>query len=238
MKSFLKRLYFYLRYPNQFYSDLYSLMQRNKARKLKIQKIPPNYILFDRFTDDSVFIDVGCGYMAELSQYLIQKYKLTAYAVDPTEKHASDIRELVIQYSPHLIHLPYAITSSNEEIVFFETLDHESGSLYEDHCHIVKDNIRKYKVQGRNLSTLLKELGLTKVDLLKLDLEGAEYELIANLTAEDIIAVDQLFIEFHHHAFKRIHRKDTRKAVSIIKSLGFKAFTLDSHNYLFYRDKI
>ena len=185
-----------------------------------------------------LFIDVGCGYLAELSQYLIKKYKLTAYAVDPTEKHAPDIRELVNKYSPHLIHLPYAITSTNEEIDFFETLDHESGSLHEDHCNIVRDRIRKYKVQGRSLSTLLKELGLTKVDLLKLDLEGAEYELIANLTAEDIRTVDQVFIEFHHHAFKRIHRRDTRKAVSTIKSLGFKAFTLDSHNYLFYRDKI
>jgi FkbM family methyltransferase len=235
MKSFLKLVYFYLRYPNQFYSYLYSLTKQNKAGKLGIQKVSPNYILFENFTNNSVFIDVGCGYKAELSQYLIDKYHLTAYAVDPTEKHAQALKELVDRFSPHFIHLPYAITSTNKEMDFFETLDHESGSILGDHCNIVKDRIRKYKVQGKNISSLIKELGLVKVDLLKLDLEGAEYELIDCLTVEDLTPVNQLFIEFHHHAFKRIHRKNTRKAVSAIKSLGFNAFSLDSNNYLFYR---
>jgi FkbM family methyltransferase len=155
--------------------------------------------------------------------------------VDPTEKHAPALKELVDRYSPHFIHLPYAIASKNVEIDFFETLDHESGSLLNDHCNIVKDRIRKYTVQGKNISTLIQEIGTDRVELLKLDLEGAEYELIGHLTVEELAPVNQLFIEFHHHAFRRIHRSDTRKAVSVIKSLGFKAFTLDSNNYLFYR---
>ncbi|MBN1415295.1 MAG: FkbM family methyltransferase [Bacteroidales bacterium] len=235
MKSLLKRILFYIQYPNQLYAYLFSLTKQNKARKMGILKVSPNYIFFENFTENSVIIDVGCGYNAELSQYLINKYKLTAYAVDPTEKHAPALKDLVDRYSPHFIHLPYAVVSKNDEIDFFETLDHESGSLLNDHCNIVKDRIRKYTVQGKNISTLIQGIGTDKVELLKLDLEGAEYELIDHLTAEELAPVRQLFIEFHHHAFRRIHRRDTIKAVSVIKSLGFKAFTLDSNNYLFYR---
>jgi FkbM family methyltransferase len=235
MKSFLRRVYFYLRYPNQFYSYLFSLTKRKKARRIGIYEIPPNYILFENFSENSVIIDVGCGYKAELSQFLINKFDLTAYAVDPTQKHAMALKELADRFAPHFIHLPYAISYQNESIEFFETLDHESGSLLVDHCNIKKDRIRKYTVQAKNITTLIHEIGTDHIDLLKLDLEGAEYELIKHLRKEELAPVNQLFIEFHHHAFTRIHRKDTRRAVSILKSFGFNAFTIDSNNYLFYR---
>jgi FkbM family methyltransferase len=182
-----------------------------------------------------VVIDVGCGFNPELSQYLIKKFGLTAFAVDPTKKHAAALGELANRYAPRFIHLPYAVTNEDNTIEFFETIDFESGSTLMDHCYVSKGRLRKYEVQSRNISSLVKELKLETVDLMKLDLEGAEYELIANMRPEDLTSIRQLFIEFHHHAFKRIKRKDTRKAVSIIKSFGFKAFTLDSNNYLFYR---
>jgi hypothetical protein len=122
--------------------------------------------------------------------------------------------------------------------VFYETLEHESGSLLPQHTNILKDNIRTYSVESMNLTALLNRTGLSQVDLLKLDLEGAEYELLQNCTKEELLPFRQLFIEFHHLAVHNYSKKDTKQIVKRIKDFGYKAFTFDHINYLFYHQPI
>jgi hypothetical protein len=45
----------------------------------------------------------------------------------------------------------------------------------------------------------------------------------------------QLFIEFHHHALENYSIEDTNDAVIDMQGKGFKSFTLDNHNFLFYK---
>ena len=53
------------------------------------------------------------------------------------------------------------------------------------------------EVPVRRLSTIMRELGHGAIDLLKMDIEGAEYEVIADLLACGA-DVRQLLVEFHH----------------------------------------
>jgi FkbM family methyltransferase len=184
----------------------------------------------------STIVDVGCGYKAELAQFFLDRYQVKAYIIDPTLKHKAALEKLAEKYSKTLCYLGYAVSSNDSEIEFYETLDHESGSILEDHLNIKRDTIRKYKVRSITLQTLLKEINAKTIDFIKLDLEGAEYELIESMTRETVKPFKQIFIEFHHHAFKRFTRSMTRRAVKHLKKLGLKAFTLDTNNYLFYRN--
>ena len=68
-----------------------------------------------------------------------------------------------------------------------------------------------------------------------MDLEGAEYELFRNLTQDDLLGYAQIFVEFHHHAVKKYKQEDTKKAVQKMTDFGYKSFSLDDLNYLFYR---
>ena len=49
----------------------------------------------------------------------------------------------------------------------------------------------------RRVATLMRDLGHERLDVLKMDIEGAEYEVVADVLASGI-DIGQLLIEFHH----------------------------------------
>ena len=73
------------------------------------------------------------------------------------------------------------------------------------------------------------------MDILKLDLEGAEYGLFDGMKAEQLLPFKQLSVEFHHHAVSHFSEAGTRRIVKLISGFGFNEFSLDDHNYLLYR---
>lgn len=70
------------------------------------------------------------------------------------------------------------------------------------------------------LATIMKRLGHEKVDLLKLDIEGAEYAVIDDI-ARGGVPVDQLLIEFHHR-FPDRSPADTSNALQTLRGCGFR----------------
>jgi FkbM family methyltransferase len=132
-------------------------------------------------------------------------------------------------------HVNLAVTSKEGEVMFYETLDHESGSLYKNHKNIIYDRTRSYKVKTVTILGLLKYLDLQSVDFIKFDLEGAEYLIFNTINISELKIFRQIYIEFHHHAIQRYNQNDTKKIVYRIRNGGFKVFSLDDHNFLFYR---
>ena len=236
MKKIILKIYFYIKYPNQFIDQLKYLFRIKKAEKLNIKFLKPNYIYKDKINGSSVIIDVGCGYLAELSTFFINTYGAKAFGVDPTFKHKNFLLEIENETKGKFKHLDFAISSVEGKVMFYETYEHESGSILEDHVNMLKDTIHSYEAETKNLKSLISFLGLSYVDYLKLDLEGAEYELLENVELSDLLPFNQIFVEFHHRAVKRYSSKDTKKIVNLICTKGFKYFTLDDLNYLFYKE--
>jgi len=196
-----------------------------------------SFILLDRFDKDSVIIDVGCAEDADFSQTIINEYNLKCIAVDPTKKHSSALMELEKKYNGLFQYNQLAVGPKNEIVKFHESKDNQSGSLLKNHVNVQKDSIEEYEVECVTLSGLFDRLGVSSgVSLLKLDIEGAEYELIKSVGNETLQKIDQIFIEFHHHAVPDYDISDTRNMVEKIENAGFRSFTFDNHNYLFYKD--
>lgn len=205
-----------------------------RMKKLGIKFFSPNYIYFDNFNELSVIIDVGCGHEAEFSKLMIEKYNLNAFGIDPTKKHAPSLKVLEEITKGKFQHLAVAVTKKVGFITFYESRQNESGSILIDHINIQNDEITKYNVESVRLSELVRRIGITHVDFIKLDLEGAEYDLLDKISDEDIKPFKQIFIEFHHHCTNH-STQETRLLVQNICSKGFQVFTLDHHNYLFYK---
>lgn len=197
--------------------------------------IPPNFIFFPELSKHSTVIDVGCGYEADFSIAMIERYGAKTFAVDPTLKHRSALIKLRGKYKGRFEHLPFCISASDGALVFFESKTNESGSIMQDHHNRIRDETKSYEVTSMTLRSLLKHIGLDSVDILKLDIEGAEYDLLGKINIVDICPFRQIFVEFHHHALLHHSESETRRLVDKICGLGFKSYSLDDHNYLFRR---
>src|SRR5712692_719519 len=91
-----------------------------------------------------------------------------------------------------------------------------------------RDILRKRTATGEvcQLSTIMKNLCHQRINLLKVDIEGAEYELIAQLV-EMADRIDQLLIEFHHRLVRTGDGlEQTRCALKRLAESGFALFNV------------
>ncbi len=88
----------------------------------------------------------------------------------------------------------------------------------------------------RRLGTILDENGHRRLDLLKLDVEGAEFRVLPDILAGPILP-RQLLVEFHHR-FPGHDNQDTRSAVDALHRAGYRIFHISPHGreYGFLRD--
>lgn len=198
-----------------------------------ISFLKPNYIFWPRFDESSLIVDIGCGRDAEFAVHAVEVFGSRAVAVDPTRKHAGSLKALESKWSGRLKYLNYAIAASDAELLFYESVENESGSLLGDHINVVSDQTQSYTVQAVTLPTLLQKIGSDQADLLKLDLEGAEYDLLRSVGAGDLSPFAQIFVEFHHHCIESRTEQDTFHIVTRLKGFGMESYTIDGHNYLF-----
>lgn len=236
LHKFLIEIKLYIKYPDKIGRDLRTLISKPKANILGIVSAKPNYIFRNWFDSSSTIIDVGCGYEAEFSVSMIARYNLKAFAVDPTKKHAPYLQEIEKKEKGKFKHLALAVAPENGRIIFNESVSHESGSVLTEHVNIRQDEIRSYEVECVNLKGLVDKTGLQKIDLLKLDIEGLEYNLLSRVSEDDLKPFRQIFVEFHHKTVPPYSRRHSKEIVKHICSKGFSAFTADGRNYLFYNE--
>lgn len=225
---------FIKRCKNYVFRTLYFQYCKIQAKRLGVHFSPPNYIIMNRLNCNSVVVDVGCADDPDFSEFVINSYKCKSYGVDPTRKHFPSLQKIVKKYEGLFIHLPYAVANKPGILTFYESKVNASGSIKLDHANIKNDGIVSYEVEAIGVSQLKKMVG-SKIDFLKLDLEGAEYDLLDNLGMDDFENIGQVFVEFHHHCIDSHDFNDTKRMVDKIKTFGFKSFTMDMHNFLFYR---
>jgi FkbM family methyltransferase len=212
------------------------IVNKPGIKKLGLTYMDPNYIFFNKFTSGSVAFDIGCGYEAEFAQYLVKDFQMIVYAVDPTRKHVSSLKKIQDSYNGKFIHLQNALSTKEEEIEFYETAEHESGSLLTDHVNVKNDTIQSYKVKTITLEKLPEICGKSQIDFVKIDIEGIEFILFENIKIETLKPFKQVFVEFHHYSVDSYSRKHTLRIIQKLTEGGMKYFTLDQVNYLFYWD--
>jgi FkbM family methyltransferase len=181
---------------------------------------------------DSIVYSAGVGDDISFDLALIERYGLTIHAIDPTP---AAIEWLAHQHPPKTFILhPYALGGRDATTRFFanKNPDWISHSMLQT-SHTVAEAI---EVPLRRLATLMRELGHDRIDLLKLDIEGAEYEVIDDLLASRI-PIGQLLVEFHHR-FEGIGPDRTRRAVRALNEAGFRSFHVSAigEEYSFIRD--
>lgn len=199
--------------------------------------IRPIYFVQDKLDENSVVLDFGTGDDADFSLALIERYSLKSFGFDPTRKHFYKLKKLEEKTEGNFVINNVALSSKNDrEIDFFESQENVSGSFFKEHRNIKNDKMLSYKVKSFDLSSMLKKYGPKGIDLIKIDVEGEEYDVINKLEKKDLDNVSQIIIEFHHHCIDGFKELDTRNCVEKIRNFGYRFYSDDGINYLFYKD--
>jgi FkbM family methyltransferase len=114
-------------------------------------------------------------------------------AIDPTPRAIEYMKPLLIEY-PNLRLVPYAVWTADTEIDFFPPADPVHVSFSATNRQHTSEPIR---VPARTIASIAEELGHKRVDLLKLDIEGAEYGVLDSLDLGRL-GVRVLCVEYHN----------------------------------------
>jgi FkbM family methyltransferase len=107
-----------------------------------------------------------------------------------------------------------------------------SGSLLASHEYAGEERL---DVPTTSFDEVLAIAGRDECDIFKLDIEGAEYDVLAELCASGRIrAARQVLIEFHHHCTDR-PIEDTERTVAAIRASGFDLVHTEGRNSIFRR---
>lgn len=210
-----KRIYRTLQGKDRFYSQ--AVVRR--TTRLGADGTAWTYCT-DGVGPSSVVYSFGVGTDVSFDLALVERHGLVVNAFDPTPRSLQWLRS---QKLPERLRIHEVGLASFDGACHFHAparLEHVSFRKYARN----QDQAESIALPVRRLSTLMAELGHEHLDILKMDIEGFEYEVIDDIVRSRI-SVDQILVEFHHRwvdgGIKR-----TELAISTLASIGFEIFTV------------
>lgn len=177
------------------------------------------YLYPNILTEKSIIYSFGIGEDVSFDKAIINQFNCDVYGFDPTPKsikwvESSNIDEKFNFYS-------YGISDKSG----FETFYLPRNTNYVSGSTVNMDNVNNLEpiqVPMKNITAIMKEFNHDIIDVIKMDIEGAEYKVIEDILSSNII-VKQLCIEFHHRMIERGANK-TKAAINLLNEHGFKLF--------------
>ena len=190
-----------------------------KCKKLKLGSKDGEWCIFPESIDaSSIIYSFGVGFDISFDLAIIKRFGAQVHAFDPTPLS----KDWLHQQSPHKnfrFH-PYGLSTFDGPADFFLPLNHNVSFTMSPEV----ENKSKARGEVCRFGTILKKLGHEKVHIVKLDIEGAEYDVLPEILQEKQ-RIEQLLVEFHHRMIKSENGlKRTRKAIKMIEDAGFSLF--------------
>lgn len=177
----------------------------------------------DKIDENSVVYSFGIGTDVSFDVSLIDKYKLKVFAFDPTPRSLDWLKtqKLPDKFS----YYDFGIASFDGEASFFspQNPDNVSYSM-EKNTFVSSDSV---EVEVHRLKTIMNLLGHSKIDILKMDIEGTEYDVISDIMKSNIL-IGQLLIEFHHRLISNGIKK-TKQTIQLLYDADYKIFQVSDN---------
>lgn len=109
-----------------------------------------------------------------------------------------------------------ALHTTDEKIVFYTDEKNSTISSIDNHSNFSN----KYEVQGITLKTLLRNNNISEIDLMKIDIESAEYDLVSSFDENDFSKINNMLIEYHFLGDRTID--DVFELIDVLQSNGYK----------------
>lgn len=178
-----------------------------------------SFDLYDEFEIDinqiKNYVDIGACYGFAILPFIQNDCKI--YMVEPDKNNLEIIND-IWGNSKQIEIIDKAISDTNGTINFYMEDDLTVvSSIFEKNALGNEKGRRSVEVQSITPNNLIENyINESKIDLMKVDIEGAEYQFFETITEENLSKVERLIIEFHNN--------EDYKVMSILKKLAKNGF--------------
>jgi len=146
------------------------------------------YPIFRHYQPETI-LDAGAN-IGTASLHFLRHYPgASILALEPDPENYALLQRNLRLYPKPLV-LPYALWYANETL-------HISDETDEKYAMRIESGSGKTNIDGKSIPWVLEYTGWDRINLLKIDIEGAEWELFGNARPDWLDRVDVIMIEMH-----------------------------------------
>jgi len=170
---------------------------------------------------ESIIYSFGIGTDISFDIDIYTRYQPHIYMFDPTPASIDWIKGKSLPQKMKFYDFGIAKKTSDAFFYLPKNPEHISGSILK---HANVDTLRKVKVPLKSFKDICQQLGHKHINVLKIDIEGAEYDVIESIIKADI-NIDQILLEFHSRFFEKGNIK-TKHAIKLLNAYGYFIFAV------------
>lgn len=169
----------------------------------------------ERLTSSSNVLSAGAGNDISFELALVARYGCRVVLLDPSPTGLATVKREKSLPS-NLVFAPVGLAGTDGLLAFQRPIDAKEGS----YLGSIDSGPETECLPCKTLSTLMRELEWTHIDLLKIDIEGFEFEVLEEILGGHI-DVRQICVEFHHGAQFGRRRNETARMILSLKRSGY-----------------
>jgi FkbM family methyltransferase len=174
----------------------------------------------------SVVYGGGVGRDISFEHALVKRFGCDVVLFDPSPTGAETM-SLAENQIPQFKFHPVALAGQCGQLTFAPPKDQAEGSWFAQ-----KGSAATLEVPCVDLLTLMRRNGHDHIDLIKIDIEGAEYDVIDHVL-EHRLRVRQILVEYHHQMLPGIRRSQTIRSMLKLIAAGYRLLKQVGNNHTF-----
>jgi len=176
-----------------------------------------------------VILDIGAN-IGIASTYLATRFpKARIFAFEPVPENFAILKDNVAQFE-NVRALPVALGRDDGSIEMFVS-DSESNFGGFSFYPAGSNTHQKLRVEVRSAESMMRELGLDHADVIKIDTEGAEYDIITSLHGNFLSRVKWIYGELHgNRDFELLAYLSEHFDIGVKRTMGKRLFMFHARN--------
>jgi FkbM family methyltransferase len=218
----------------EYYDENEQLLETNEVKikeipikkpELNISNTEPVFLNYEEFFIDGIYdsydldnckvvFDIGAN-VGLWTKYILSRNAKKVYCFEPNKKALVHLNKSLNTDSNTII-IDKAIYKENTSLSFYVNEENSLvSSLIAESGHAPS-----YNVNAITLDEAIKNSNEGKIDLIKIDVEGAEFGIIKSLSKETAEKIDSFLIEYHDFYFEN-GMEQVNDMIQKLENLGF-----------------
>jgi FkbM family methyltransferase len=175
-------------------------------------------------SESSIVYGIGVGQDITWDLGMIARFGCTVHGFDPTPRSRTWVESQKLPSK--FVFRPFGLAAKDGIARFVMRKQDPLWTSY-DKSDNTEGAAEVVELQVRRLSTLMAELGHDHIDVLKMDIEGSEFEVVEDMLATQI-RPKLLLVEYHYFENRAVEVPRVKASIALLQKAGYKLFARSS----------